>query len=127
MYPIQGEDLENFDLRYNSIAGPVLIYNTVSPGTGMDFIGNVMRAGSCTAQGSPVPINWRYNVIQGGTCGSTDRNAPYGFVDINSNLHLAAGAAAINAGDPASYPSRDIDGQTRFLGTAPDAGADERG
>jgi hypothetical protein len=86
-----------------------------------------MRAGSCTAQGSPVPINWRHNVIQGGTCGSTDRNAPYGFMDVNNNLHLAPGAAALNAGDPASFPARDLDGQTRPQGGAPDAGADEAG
>ncbi len=38
-----------------------------------------------------------------------------------------AGSAAINAGDPTNYPNRDIDGQTRPTGTAPDAGADEAG
>lgn len=127
MYPIQGEDFHNFDLRYNSIAGPILIYNTAAPGTDMDFVGNVLRASSCTAQGSGVPINWRYNVIQGGSCGPTDRNAASGFVSGSANLHLAPGAAAINAGDPASFPARDIDGQARPAGGAPDAGADEAG
>jgi hypothetical protein len=38
---------------------------------------------------------------------------------------LSAGSAAIDAGDPSSYPSVDIDGQRRPLGAAPDAGADE--
>jgi chitodextrinase len=127
MYVIQGEDLENFDLRYNSLSGPILIYNTSSPGTGMDFIGNIMRASSCTAQSSSVPINWRHNIIQGGTCGPTDRNAPSGYIDPNNNLHLTPTAAAINAGDPNSYPSRDIDNQTRPTGNTPDAGADEAG
>ena len=38
----------------------------------MDFIGNNMgyTAGGCTAENSGVPINWRYNVMSGGTCGS---------------------------------------------------------
>ena len=40
-------------------------------------------------------------------------NAAAGFLDANNNLHFAAGSAAINAGDPSSYPSHDIDGQTR--------------
>ena len=126
-YVIQGEDFENFDLRYNSIAGPILLYNGPSAGTGMDFVGNVLRASPCTAQNNAAPINWRFNVIQGGTCGSTDLNANSGFVSASSDLHLAVGAAARNAGDPNSYPARDIDGQARPLGGAPDAGADEAG
>ncbi len=126
-YTLQGEDFENFDMRYNSLSGPLLLYNGPSAGTGMDFVGNVLRASPCTAQNNAAPINWRYNVIQGGTCGSTDRNAASGFVDPNNNLHLASGAAARNAGDPAGYPGSDIDGQARPLGGAPDAGADEAG
>jgi hypothetical protein len=129
MFPIQGEDFANFDLRYNSISGPILIYDVPSsPGTGMDFVGNVMQASACTPQNNGVPINWRYNVIFGGSkCGSTDKAAAAGFVNANSNLHLAAGSAALNAGDPTSYPGRDIDGQGRPAGGAPDAGADEAG
>ena len=124
---IQGEDFENFDLRYNSLDGPILLYNGPSPGTGMDFIGNVLRASPCTAQNNPAPINWRHNVIQGGTCGPTDRNAPSSFINPSNDLHLAPGAAAINAGDPTSYPTNDFDGQGRPMGGAPDAGADETG
>jgi hypothetical protein len=128
LYPIQGEDFENFDLRYNSIGGPILIYDVPSsPGTGMDFIGNVLKASACTPQNNGHAINWRYNVIQGGTCGATDKNAAAGFVNAQSNMHLAPGSAALNAGDPTSHPSRDIDGQSRPAGAAPDAGADEAG
>jgi hypothetical protein len=36
-----------------------------------------------------------------------------------------SGAAAIDHGDPASYPAKDIDGQARPMGGMPDAGADE--
>ena len=126
-YAIQMSDLANLDLRYNSISQPIIIFDRDGPGTGMDMIGNIMGYSGCSAEGSGVPINWRFNVMQGGTCGSTDRNAAAGFIDRNSNLHLSAGAPAINAGDSASYPSRDIDGHSRPLGGAPDAGADEAG
>ena len=83
----------------------------------------------CEAQhygsGPTAPLVWRYNILNGGSCGSTDKNAPYGYTNPDSDLHLLVGAAAIDAGDPASYPTTDIDGNTR-LGPAPDAGADER-
>ena len=61
--------------RYNSIAGPIVIFNREGGGTSMDFIGNNMgyASGGCTAENSGVPINWRYNVMSGGTCG---RNRP---------------------------------------------------
>ena len=41
------------------------------------------------------------------------------------DFHLNAGAAAIDAGDPANSPATDIDGDARPAGSAPDAGADE--
>ncbi|HEY1369605.1 MAG TPA: choice-of-anchor Q domain-containing protein, partial [Gaiellaceae bacterium] len=126
-YVIQMSDLANTDLRYNSFAGPIIIFDREGPGTGMDFVGNILKYDRCTAENNGVPINWRYNVIQGGTCGSTDKNAAAGFIDPNNNLHLASGSAARNAGDPSSYPSTDIDGQARPMGGAPDAGADEAG
>ena len=45
---------------------------------------------------------------------------------IRLDLHLVAGAAAINAGNPSSYPATDIDGDARPAGGRADAGADER-
>jgi hypothetical protein len=52
--------------------------------------------------------------------------APNGFRDPDRHdFHLAAGAAAIDHGDPASYPKRDIQRQRRPHGRRPDAGADE--
>lgn len=125
-YAIQMDDYQNVDLRYNSISGPVIVFDRDGPGTGMDFVGNIMRFAGCSAENSPVRIHWRYNVLQGGKCGPTDRNAPSGFVNPASNLHLRRGAAAIGRGDPRLFPGRDIDGQKRPVGRRPDAGADER-
>ena len=60
------------------------------------------------------------------TCGSTDRRAPSGFRDpARLDLRLRAGAAAIDRGDPKSFPLVDIELQRRPWGRAPDAGADE--
>src|SRR4249920_3201370 len=129
-YVIQGEDFVNLDFRYNSMAGPLLLYDGPSPGTGIDIVGNILPYDSwagCNAQQAGDPINWSHNVMSGGTCGASDKNAAPGFVDKNSNLHLTAGSAARNAGDPGSFPGTDIDGQSRPLGGLPDAGADEAG
>jgi hypothetical protein len=41
------------------------------------------------------------------------------------DLHLRAGAIAIDRGAPTAFPMTDIDRQTRPRGSAPDAGADE--
>jgi hypothetical protein len=124
-FAIQMSDLANLDLRYNSIAGPIIIFDREGPGTGMDMIGNILRASSCNAEQNGIPINWRYNVIQGGSCGPTDKNAASGFTDPNNNLRLRPGSAAVNAGDPRRFPKRDIHGQRRPAGSRPDAGADE--
>ena len=130
-YAIQAGDYRNLDFRYNSIVGPIFIGGGWGDGTPVELVGNVMAFGDCQAPpggpGPVAPLVYRYNVLQGGTCSSTDYNAPSGFIDPNSDLHLLLGAAAINRGDPTSYPTRDIDGQLRPLGGAPDAGADERG
>ena len=60
--------------------------------------------------------------------GSHDKVAPSGFRNAAAvDFHLNAGAAAIDAGDPANAPATDIDGDARPAGSAPDAGADETG
>ena len=128
-YAIQGGDWKNLKLRYNSISGPVLIGGGWGDGTPVEFVGNIMRFSGCQAArtgSEPVsPFVYRYNILDGGRCHSTDRNSPNGFVDSAKNLRLRPGAAAINRGDPNHYPRRDIDGQRRPKGGRPDAGADE--
>jgi len=75
-----------------------------------------------------------YNVGETGTataaCGPGSYVASGGMAFVNSaahDYHLAPGSAAIDRGDPNRYPATDIDGQTRPMGLAPDAGADEAG
>ena len=43
-FTIQANDFDNLDLNYNSIAGPIVIFNRDGGGTGMDFIGNNLAA-----------------------------------------------------------------------------------
>jgi hypothetical protein len=73
-------------------------------------------------------VTYSRNVFVGAACSASDKNVgSAGFVNAGAvDLHLAAGSPAIDAGDPGNYPTRDIDGQARPLGGAPDAGADER-
>lgn len=130
-FVINSGDWINVDFRYNSISGPVIVGSGWGDGTPVEFVGNVMRMGACqgprTGSGIHSRYLYRYNVIDGGTCGPTDVNAPSGFVDPRRNLRLRPGAAAVNRGDPKLHPKRDIDGEKRPKGGRPDAGADERG
>jgi hypothetical protein len=128
-YAIQSGDYHNVDFRYNSIVGPMIVAGGYGDGTPVELVGNIMAFEGCEAPrwggGTIAPLVFRYNVLDGGTCHATDRNAPSGFVDPRNNLRLRRGAAAINRGNPKSYPMRDIDGQRRPKGGRPDAGADE--
>jgi hypothetical protein len=128
-YAIQANDFANLDFRYNSISGPIIVFGGWGDGTPVEIVGNIMRFADCKAQqnasGPVAPLNYRYNVMQGGTCGNTDVGAPSGFIDPARNLHLKGTSPAVNRGDPLSYPKRDIDGEKRPKGGRPDAGADE--
>jgi hypothetical protein len=69
-----------------------------------------------------------YNLyISGSTCGGTgEKVGSSGFVNEGvGNYHLASTSTAIDSGNPTSFPTTDIDGDTRPQGLAPDAGADE--
>jgi hypothetical protein len=47
-------------------------------------------------------------------------------MNLNSNLKPASGSAAVNRSGLTVYPAKDIDGITRYQGSAPDAGAHEQ-
>lgn len=69
---------------------------------------------------------FRGNVWKRTKCDSTDRAVAHlDFADPDTNLHLAARANAIDRGWKSAFPRSDIDGQRRYGGKAPDAGADE--
>jgi hypothetical protein len=108
--------LQNSHLPCNRPCGEVSRNNVV--------VGNVGVQAECGNGG----IRFSHNVFQGIACGPTDKNvSELGFVNPRKlNLHLRAGSPAIDAGDPKSFPRRDIDRQRRPVGRAPDAGADER-
>jgi hypothetical protein len=117
----------NVLIRNNSFNGSLLPVNSNGVKfTNFRIIGNVGTSigRSCGVAG----VTRSYNVwAKSSACNSTEKRAPTGFVNAAGfDLHLRRGAAAINRGDPGSFPRRDIDGQRRPVGKRPDAGADER-
>jgi hypothetical protein len=128
-YAIGANAFANLLLRNNSLAQGFVIFNgggQQGPNTNVRVIGNVgPRDGSWACEAG---VTFLHNVWNGATCGPTDVNAASGFVNAGGgDFHLIAGATAINRGDPASYPATDIDGRSRPMGGAPDAGAYEAG
>ena len=63
----------------------------------------------------PAGITANYNVWYAGSkVGAQDKVASHGYVNAAAgDLHLKPGAAAIDSGDPSSYPAKDIDGNSR--------------
>jgi chitodextrinase len=108
--------VQDAKLPCNAPCGEISLNNVV--------VGNAGPQTDCGNGG----ITFSHNVFQGTTCGPTDLDVDsLGFADQSSlDLHLLAGSPAIDAGDPASFPATDIDGDPRPAGGAPDAGADER-
>jgi hypothetical protein len=118
------ETYRNFLIRNNStdqamsvcddctLAGNILFLSNVAPGIA-----------GCDGRG----VRGDYNVLaHGPRCGPHSKIAPSGFVDpVRMDFRLEKGAAAIDAGDPDSYPRRDIFSRRRPRGKAPDAGAYE--
>ena len=113
---------ENFVFRNNVFGGDVAI----QPATivNMRLVGNVGRIASCKSG-----VSYSHNVFTSASCSASDQrisDAMSQFVDPAAHdWRLRAGAAAIDAGDPADHPATDRDGLAR-VGT-PDAGAHEYG
>jgi hypothetical protein len=127
-----GTSWKNVTIRNNSLD------KEINPDPGVPYsnvkiVGNVGPAvkfwsGSTGAiEAKPTGIEVDYNVwYAGAKVGSHDKVAASGFRNAGAfDFHLTAGAAAIDAGDPANAPSTDIDGEARPAGATPDAGADE--
>lgn len=89
--------------NYGSVAGCL---------TGATFSGNV----------------WHTNPYANSvSCDGTLKSGRVQVVNVQTDLHLTAGSDAIGAANAAYMTATDIDGQTRPIGAAPDAGADEKG
>jgi hypothetical protein len=100
--------------------------------TNVRYSGNISPLfSSSTCVSAVVYRNNLWTGANGAKCNTSDKTAS-GASYVNSgtippDLHLLTSSAAIDAGDPANFPATDIDGQLRFFGFAPDAGADEAG
>jgi hypothetical protein len=111
-------------VRYNSAKQGFYHGNDIRKLRRVRFIGNVTptKPWDCNKR-----VTYSHNVWDGARCGRTDVNAKSGFVrPARLDLHLKRGAAPVDRGDPSSFPTKDIDGEPRPKGKAPDAGADER-
>ncbi len=124
----------------NRIDGWRVHYNTFEtgpcvddlPGGASTWVGNLGGIACVRA------FSYRHNV--GETCGglgdvkvgrsvnsrSAPNQAPFYIDAPHANFRLRAGVAAINRGDPGTYPRLDGDRKRRPVGGAPDAGAYER-
>jgi hypothetical protein len=128
-YALNIRECTNCTIRNNSWLQPPRMPNG-EIAYNVKFIGNAgeMTQDNCGVDG----VTFSHNVWFGAQCSPTDKKvdtlAGIGFVDPASfDLHLKPGSIAVDAGDPASFPGTDIDGDHRPVGAAPDAGADERG
>jgi hypothetical protein len=101
----------------------VKVLNNIAPALSL-YTGRTGGEGSL-----PAGVTVDYNVwYAGAKRGTHDQVAAHGYRNLaGGDFHLNTGAAAINRGDPANSPTKDIDLQARPQGTAPDAGADEAG
>ena len=127
-------------IRYNTIEGSIQQVGS-GEGDGQLWEGNIITGnvgyGQCPVGSGTIAQYNVWNSNNPTNCGGAANvglaNLTSMFVTINptgstgSDLHLVAGAAAIDRGNPSRYPSTDIDGKTRPIGGGPDAGADEFG
>jgi hypothetical protein len=127
-----GTHWQNVTIRNNSFDKAINPDGGV-PYTNVKILGNIgprlsFFSGATGGEApKPAGISVDNNVwYSGSKVGAQDLVAPSGYANAPAgDLHLKAGAAAINRGHPTDHPGTDIDGNTRPFGSAPDAGADE--
>jgi hypothetical protein len=127
-----GQNWRNFVIRYNSMSEPVRLAQGTDRHDGGRLVGNIIRVnseGDCGLLGGMVPSHNVFVNPAALACGDETNKGvtDAGFLDSAFDFHLAAGSPAIDAGSPDDFPASDIDGDARFTGQAPDAGADEVG
>ena len=116
--------VENFTFRNNTFGSSVIFQPPAVSNVRM-----LNNLGEQVAWECKSGVVYSHNVWRTGKCGATDvvsSGLEGKFVDLGGHdWRLKAGAAAINAADPASAPATDRDGLLR--NGAPDAGAHEFG
>jgi hypothetical protein len=124
-YSIQSVATGNITIRNNLFLAPMVVS---SNGTNYRMSGNIGYQGSC-----PSGVTYSHNIWVDAKCSSSDvlnsgiLNAGFYLGSASNNWHYSLTNPAINAGDPASYPTNDLDGVTRPTGATPDAGPYEAG
>jgi hypothetical protein len=118
---------EDVLIRNNSFLQDIHVSCPAGGARGIRVESNIqpsMKAFACGLGGS----KWNYNVYGSGTpCGARDRIGNPRFANPAAlDLRLRKGSAAIDRGNPKSFPLRDYIGQKRPFGRAPDAGAYEK-
>jgi hypothetical protein len=119
-----GEEFHNVTIRNNSSDKDMTVGTSNTVANVAFYNNDVPGIGGCDRSG----VTADYNVLFEASvkCGSHDKLVASGFASA-TDLHLVAGAPAINAGLDAQAPATDIDGQSRPIGAASDIGADEAG
>jgi hypothetical protein len=121
-----------YSIGFGQVDGPMMVrHNSTNkpfgwlggPVHGVTIDSNVLANNS---ESNCDKAKWSYNVVRDGSpCSGNGKIAEPGFRNsAAADFHLVPGAAAIDAGNPAALPARDIDGQSR-TGNRADAGADE--
>jgi hypothetical protein len=113
-----GADCSGLTVRYNTFLEDNIVSDC--PGDGIRWHSNVFELGGCGAVGSFDHNVWLDEVEP---CG--ERNLVVDELGLTPDGRLLDGSAAIGAGDRSDVPARDVDGDRRPRGWAPDAGADE--
>jgi len=129
-------EVDNPVIKNNTLSGSINGDCSGPCGSGIVFKNNIVNTTSCTIIGNfysgRATNGYGHNVL-GSACGHGAEgdvqwsNFNNMFVNAaTSDYHLVTGSFAVDKGDTADYPATDLDGVTRFLGSAPDAGAYEK-
>jgi hypothetical protein len=127
-YPVlfgpKAGSISNVLIDFNSFLGSMDFNPGVYSNIRIDSNVGPMSQYFCNVAGAG--FTYTYNVWSNAACGPTDQQAPTGFVNPQAlDLSLLPGAAAIDHGNPNSFPATDVRGRARPVGAGPDAGAYE--
>jgi hypothetical protein len=125
-YGLSVRDGINVTIRNNSSAFPWIAADSGSS-SNWKVVNNILVKDFCheefIAYSHNVWISSPYR--DNGTCGAGDKFVSSAGFAGASDYRLANGSPAVDAGDPASYPVKDMTGAARPRGAGPDAGAYE--